>query len=134
MLLRQEGLFLILFFISWISIKLWLWELWVSFSWEELLELSEQLFFLNLILPLLRKLVSLMMLEFKKLHLKKLSSSRDQLRIADFQPSSWEEVPEIFSKILKEPSMMELMSLSQWPENHRLFPVLVVLKLSCQTS
>ncbi len=134
MLLSQEGQFLISSFTSWTSIKSWLWESWVSLSWEELPEPSEQPSFPNLILPLLRKLVSLMTSELRKSPLKRLSSSRDQLKIADFQQSSWEEAPETFWKISKEPSMMESMSSSQWPENHHSFRVLAVLKLFCRTS
>lgn len=128
MLLFQEDPFLILFFISWTSIKLWLSELWANLNSEELQEPSEQQFFQNLTHQHLKKSASQMMSELNKLLPKKLLSSKDQLKIVNFQQLFWEEAQETFYKILKEPLMMESTFTNQWSENQFLFQVLEALK------
>ena len=132
MWLCQEDQFLTLFYTFWTSIKSWLSESWVSSSWGELPELSELPFSQNLTHPPLKKSVSLMMWESSKSLLKRLSFSKDQLKTANYPLSFWEEAPETFSKIYKEPLMMESMFTNLWLENLFLFQVLVVLKFFCQ--
>lgn len=71
-----------------------------------------------------------MMSELRKLPLKKLLSSKDPLKTADFLPSFWEEAQGTFWRILKEPSMMELMFIDPWSKNQSLSQELEVSKFS----
>lgn len=127
-LLCQVDQFLISFFTFWTSIKSWLSELWASSNWEESPEPSEPSSCQNSTLQLPKKSVSQMMSELRKLPLKKLLSSKDPLKTADFLQSFWEEAQETFWRILKEPLTTESMFIDPWSNNQSLSQELEVSK------